>query len=242
MWGANVTPIPTSSKEESDLLVEYPGLRLLVEEKTKLEDPARERARNETLAQGHVHGSTQPLRHNNRLSAIVGKASKQLSSTGAEVDHDLRLIWFTGVGFDGEAKHYQFMSTLYGSTRVFQLHEETMRTCYFFRNSDFFRYREQIDGAVASYLTGSSLTVKLCLNPYSAQWRKLRDSPFASNFKVGLVDPMAEEARGGAYIADTDIQRADESAVLHYVEQKYGLTMAQHMDLGLTSAVVRDQE
>lgn len=242
MWGANVTPIPTSSKEESDLLVEYPGLRLLVEEKTKFEDPTREAERNETLAQGQVHGSTQPLRHNNRLSAIVGKASKQLSSTGAEVDHDLRIIWFTGAGFDGEAKHHQFMSTLYGSTRVFQLHEPTMRTCYFFRNSDFFRYREQLDGAVASYLNGNSITLKLCLNPYSAQWQALRDSTFASNFKVGLVDPMAEEARGEAYIADTDIQRTDEFAVLRFVEQKYDLKMAQHMDLGFTSAVVRVQE
>ena len=238
-WGAKVVTLPTSSKEESDLIAEMDGIRLLVEEKTKFDDPAAVLARNATLASGSVHGSTLALRNNNRISGIVRKATKQLSSTGAEVPHDLRVVWFTAVGFDAQAKHFQFMSTLYGSTRIFEIERPGMRQCYFFRNSDFYRYRDHLDGAVAAYVDGDIVTVKLCLNPYAEAWEALRDSPHARNFKVGLVDPVAEEAAGAAYIADTDLSRTDEASVIRFLEQKYGLKMAQNMDMNLASAVVR---
>jgi hypothetical protein len=237
-WGAQAALLPTSTKEESDWLAELDGCRLLIEEKMKFDDPAAQVKRNATLAAGQVHGATIPLTHNNRISGIVRKAAGQLSSTGIDIQHDLRILWFTGVDFNGEAKHYQFMSTLYGSTRIFELDRPQMRECYFFRNSDFFRYREQLDGAVAAYLNGNTVTMKLCLNPYSPNWQALRDSPYAKQFKLGLIDPIAEEEAGEAYISDTDIPRSDESAVLKYLEQKYGLTKALNMDMNMASATV----
>jgi hypothetical protein len=237
-WGATVTPIPTSHKDESDWLAQFGNYRLLVEEKTKIEEPEVRATRAETLATGEVHGSTLPLSHNNRLSGIVRKAAKQLSSTGQDVPHDGRIVWFTGTGFDAEARHYQFINTLYGSTRIFQLGRPGMKECYFFRNGDFFRFREQLDGAVVAFLHGDNVTVKLCLNPYSSSWQSLRGSPFASNFKLGLIDPVEEEAAGEAYIADTDLPRSDIAAVIRYLEAKYGLEHAHNMDMNMASAVV----
>jgi hypothetical protein len=237
-WGATVESLPTSSKEESDWLALLGGCRLLIEEKTKFDDPAAYQARSDALSAGQVHGSTLPLVHNNRLSGIVRKAAGQLSSTGKEIAHDARFLWFTGVEFHGEAKHYQFIATLYGSTRIFELDQPTMKECYFFRNSDYFRYRSHLDGAVAAHLHDDVLTMRLCLNPYSPNWLTLRDSPYAKQFEYGLIDPVAEEVAGQAYIADTDVPRNDEGAVLRYLEQKYGLTRAMSMDMNLTSATV----
>ena len=151
----------------------------------KFDDPATQAARNAALAAGQVHGATIPLTHNNRISGIVRKAAGQLSSTGIDVQHHLKILWFTGVDFNGEAKHYQFMSTLYGSTRIFELDQRQLRECYFFRNSDFFRYREQLDGAVAAYLSGDAVTMKLCLNPYSPNWQALRAHPMQSSSSSG---------------------------------------------------------
>lgn len=239
VWGAKVTRLPTSSKDECDLLAELDGVRLLVEEKTKLDDPRDVQTRDAALSRGEVHGSVLPLRHNNRISGIVRKATKQLSSTGADVAHDLRVVWFTGVGLHAEAKHFQFMSTLYGSTRIFELDRPQMRNCYFFRNSDFYRYQDHLDGAVAAYLHGDTVMIKLCLNPHADSWKALRDSPYACNFKLGLIDPAAEEAAGEAYIVDGDISRADEYAVIQFLEKKYGLTRVQNMDMKMASAVVR---
>lgn len=114
-----------------------------------------------------------------------------------------------------------------------------MRKCYFFRNSDFYRYRHHLDGAVAAHLNGDTVTMKLCLNPHAEGWKALRDSPYARNFKLGLIDPVAEEAAGEAYIVDGDISRADEYAVIQFLEKKYGLTKVQNMDMNMASAVVR---
>lgn len=237
-WGARVTPIETSHKEESDWLAEFGTYRLLVEEKMKLEESESRVARAAILSRGEVHGSTLPLSHNNCISGIIRKAAKQLNSTGSDVAHDNRVVWFTGTGFDAEAKHFQFMATLYGSTKIFELARLHLKDCYFFRNADFFRFKEQLDGAVAAYLRDDEVTVNLCLNPYSSSWQGLRSSPFARNFKVGLIDPVAEEAAGKAYIADTETPRSDVGAVIRYLEIKYGLVCAQNMDMNLASAVV----
>ena len=238
-WGALVEPLPTSTKEECDWLVSLENSRLIAEEKTKFEDALAIEARLKTLRAGRVHGHTVPLKSNNRLSGIVRKAVGQLTSTAADVEHDLRVLWFTGTGFDGEAKHYQLMSTLYGSTRVFELNGDGHhRTCYFFRNSDFYRFRDVLDGAYVTYLTGDTLTVKLCLNPHSTTWQQLRDSPFAARLQNGLIDPVAEEKEGAAYIVDGEVERSDEGAVMRYLHVKYGLKQAMSIDMGMTSAAI----
>jgi len=238
-WGATVQALPTSTKEECDWLVSLQNCALIAEEKTKFEDAVALEARMKTLRAGEVHGRTIPLKPNNRLSAIVKKAVGQLSSSAREIQHDLRVLWFTGTGFDGEAKHYQLMATLYGSTRVFELNGDGHhRTCYFFRNSDFYRFRSVLDGAYVTYVTGNTLTVKLCLNPYSPKWQELRDSPFAACLKNGLIDPVAEEREGFAYIVDGDVDRAAEEEVMRYLQGKYGLKQAMSIDMGMTSAAI----
>ncbi len=237
-WGATAQRQPTSSKEETDWLVELDGFRLLVEEKDKLENPAHTQARADDLRAGRVHGTSVPVGPSNRISGVIRKATRQLHSTGATVQHDARIIWITAVGFDAEAKHLQFMATLYGSTSIFELDKPQMKECYFFRNSDFYRYRDFLDGAVAAKLQGDTLTMNLCLNPYGLKWRALGDSPFAKQFKTGLVDPIAQEKAGKAYIADTDLPRTNLIAVIKYLETKYGLTRIMNMDMNVATAVV----
>lgn len=237
-WGATAEPLPTSTKEESDWLAVLDGCRLLIEEKTKLPDPSSEAARQEAFRAGEVFGTTTPLVHNNRLSGIVRKAANQLASSGAEVPHDLRVVWMTGTGRDAEAKYYQFIATLYGSTNILERDKPDMKPCYFFRNSDFFRFRERLDGAVAAYLSGDIVTMKLCLNPYAHGWQALRDSPYAKRFTTGLIDPLAEEAAGEAYVADTDTQRTDQGAVLSYLQAKYGTGPLMNMDMNMASVEI----
>jgi hypothetical protein len=238
-WGAVVEPLPTSSEEESDWLATLEGCRLIIEEKTKIEDDDRLAARAEALGAGRVHTSTVPLTFDNRLSGIVRKASKQISSSAARREHELRVLWFTGTGYDGEAKHYQLVSTLYGSTRIFERVGARFRTCYFFRNGDFYRYRDILDGAYACHLAGETLTIDLCLNPYSPRWEELRDSPFVKRLSGGPIDPVAQEESGEALIMDGDVQRSDEAGVLAYLQNKYSLQEIMNMDMGMTSAAIR---
>lgn len=238
MWGAEVNPIPTSDKKESDWLAILDGFRLLVEEKTKLENPAKTAERRAALDAGEVHGSVIPLNPNNRISGVVRKAVKQLRSTGADVEHDARVVWFTSMGFDREAKDRQAFNTIYGCTKVFDLDvSASLQDCYFFYNSVFFRHQD-LDGAYLVVAEEETAIVRLCLNPFSSNWEVLRDSPFALKLTNGLVDPVAQEASGEVMIADTNEDRRESQRVLAYLSNKYGVDRLQFMDMNLASAVV----
>jgi hypothetical protein len=237
--GGVVEPVPTSTVEESDWLADFSGYRILVEEKDKLDDPEDAQERNEKLRTGAVHGQSIPLRYNNRISGIIGKAARQLVSSGETITHDARVIWFTGIGFDAEAKHHQLISTVYGSTRIIERGSSGMKECYFFRNSEFYRYRDIIDGVVSSFLTGETLTMKLCLNPLAQNYSSLKNSKFASKFVHGLIDPIEEERNGEAFIADGEVDRNNPHAVLSYLQKKYQRNPLMNMDLSLATATIR---
>lgn len=237
-WKAAVEPVPTSQKEESDWLATLDGFRLLIEEKTKLENPDSAAARAESLKSGQVYGSTTPLSPNNRVSGIIGKAAKQLRSTGADVQHDARVIWFTSVGFDRETKDHQAYNTIYGATKTFDLDRSaSLQDCFFFYNSEFFRHQD-IDGAYLVVADQGSATVRLCLNPLSSRWTSLRDSPFAQKLATGLVDPVAKEAAAEAMLVDGPVDRRDSAAVLNYLRKKYGIPKLMNMDMNMASVVV----
>jgi hypothetical protein len=212
---------------------------LLIEEKTKLENPEQANERKNTLDAGEVHGTIAPLAPNNRISGIVKKAAGQLDSTGADISHDARIVWFTATGFDAETKSHQAFSTVYGATKVFDLdNSESLRDCFFFHNSAFYRFRDQLDGAVIASTDGKTLKMQLCLNPFSERWQQLRDSPIAKKFSTAVVDPLAKEAAGEVMIADTDIDRKDKEAVLGHLRTKYKIERLLEMPMNMVSASV----
>ncbi|MDD3764511.1 MAG: hypothetical protein PHP86_14575 [Nevskiales bacterium] len=237
-WGADVQAIPTSSKDESDWLACLDGFRLLVEEKTKVESPENIAARLAALDRGEVHGSVSALTPNNRISGIFTKAAKQLRSTGVDVAHDARVVWFTSTGFNREVKDHQAFNTIYGCTKAFDLDvSASLRDCYFRYNSTFFRHQD-LDGAVLLKAENGTGVIRLCLNPYGKNWQALRDSPFALKLVNGLVDPMAQEADGQVMIVDTDIDRREVQELLAYLSKKYGIHRLQFMDMNIATAVV----
>lgn len=238
LWKATFEQLPTSSEQEADWIATLDGCKLLIEEKTKFDEPTAEVKRKSALTSGEMYSQTLPLTAKNVLSNIVKKSSKQLLSSSSKTDYHLKILWFNSVGFDAEAKHFQLIATLYGSTNIAELNQSKLKECYFFRNSDFFRFKDQLDGAVVLYFTSeSSATMKLCLNPYSKNWEALRDSPYAKKFLNGIIDPIADEATGNSYIADTNIDRNNKAAVLDYLQNKYKLDRITEMDLNIASVV-----
>ena len=95
---------------------------------------------------------------------------------------------------------------------------------------------------MVGFVHGSSVTLKLCLNPYSASWQRLRDSPYAKRVPNGLIDPLAEEQEGAAYIADTSADRNNPSVILEYLQGKYSTEPLPNMDMGFTSVSLTVRE
>ncbi|RQP21861.1 hypothetical protein DZC73_25825 [Albitalea terrae] len=230
-WGASVIDIPTSEKEESDLLVHMDGCAMLVEEKTKVDSVAWLGERRDVLARGEVHNTTTPLTRDNRLSGLIKKAASQLDSSSADRPHDFLLLWFTATGLQARPKFDQFIATLYGTTKIIEMGSNGFRTCYFFRNSDFFNCAQSLDGAIVAREENGKLSMKLCLNPLSPRVDDLRRSPIAARFPNALEDPIEAETRG-AYVLDADIDRRDEPALLSYLQDKYRTAPLMPFDLG----------
>jgi hypothetical protein len=230
--------IPTSSREgkkEADFLADFGGVRVLIEEKTKEDDPNYLATRAKELEQGGIHEETISLIRNETLSGIIGHATKQLRSS-TDKPHDFRLMWFTATGVNAEAKCDQFMATLYGRTNIVELNAGGYRRCYYFRNSDFYRRATVLDGAVAAYVYGTSITPKLCLNSLSPRYAALRQSNVVSPFGTAVEDPADLEARGTAFVLDCNLNRKDEGPLLAYLETKYKTRPLMTLDLGYVSA------
>lgn len=243
-WGVSVRDIPTSYKKESDFLAMFDNCKVLIEEKTKLDDPVQMSKRTEVLSKGEIHMSSAPIIRNNRLSGIISGAAKQLHSSSEQEEHDFRLIWFTGTGVEAEAKFEQFIATIYGSTKILEMNASFYRTCYFFRDSDFYRHSSILDGAVVAHVSGLNITAKLCINPLSPNAVTLRNSPVADIFGTAIEDPTMLENEGIAFILDGNVNRQNEEECLAILQAKYKTKPLMKFDLGYisTSVLVSDDD
>ncbi len=130
---------------------------------------------------------------------------------------DFRLLWLHARHPYESLQLMQFEATLYGTVDLLDLAETPLaRPCFFFTYSEFFRFREVLDGAfVASDNQGV-----FCLNSFSPRFEKLKNSQLCRAFR-GIRDPIDLERTGEAYVADCDVSRKDRAAVLEYVKVKY---------------------
>jgi hypothetical protein len=230
--GIDLRPIQTANENRADFLATIADTVTLIEEKTKMDDPGAEAARKEALGAGRMHSSHIPIKPDNRLSGINRKASKQLASTAPTFTHNFRLVWCTATGSDCRGKQEQFIATVYGTTRIVELGNSTYQECYFFRNSDFFRFSENLDGAVAAYADGKEFSATLCLNPLSPRYVGFKASPFVKAFGSAVHDPVENERDKLAFIVDRDIDRKHEDRFLAFLQQKYSTRPLMNMDMG----------
>jgi hypothetical protein len=237
-WGFSIEKIPESTRQGEqtpDFVVKDAESFYILEVKTREDDPAQTAKRNETLQLGALFAEHLPLVRRNTVSGIVRDAYDQLKSVDAD-NGAFRLAWLVASDRAQDAKSRQFEAALYGTTRMFDLDsaEGVHRPCYFFRNSDFFRYRNVLDAAIVSTLESA----KLCLNTLSPRYSSFKQTQLYARFGNAICDPVIEEARGEAYIVDSDVNRNDEAEVMAYLRTKYGSPKLMNIDLGWTSATV----
>lgn len=217
----------------ADLLVTK-DQRYLIERKERRDDPVQVADARERLLRGELVETSDTAGYKNRVSGIIRSGVEQLRSHH-DVEHDFGLLWLHSAGDCPGVKMRQFRATLYGMTNITDLEGDSYhRPCYYFYNSDFFRYRDALDGAILS----AGDQAQLCINNLSPRAAALRDSDLAKAFAGRVLDPEAEQARGEAYVADTDADRRDPEVVLQYLRQKYGRSKLLYIDMRFTSAAI----
>ena len=234
--GFEVYPIEEGDGETADWIASIDGEIMLVEEKTKFEDPSETARRAQAYQAGQPFDSHTPFKPDNRLSAITRKAAGQLAASAQAIPHQYRLVWLTATGHTHEAKFHQYIATLYGSTNIVERGRVVpLRRCYFFRNSEFFRHCDRLDGAIVAESDNEHINLKLCLNPISPKYAAFKSSRSRAAFGTAVLDPSVDEAEGGAFIVDCDLDRSQESAILEYLQRKYGTDYLMPMDMGMAS-------
>lgn len=213
--GYEINKIPETNEESPDFFITDNTSAYLLELKTKFPSEEEVAERETVLSSGEIYNIDEIITRKKSLSKIIWKAKNQLKNHEAEEDI-LKLVWLLAAGHLAEPRLNQFEATLYGSIHLFSI--ERYGKCYFFHNSDFFKYREVLDGAIIS----TESKGQLLLNPLSPRYNKMKGSSIIKHFKKGsIVDPIEIENQGQAFLVDSGINRADEHAVLEYLKQKY---------------------
>ena len=202
--GYIVKKIPESEKKEADFLLCYQGVTALLEAKLKEDDLGVVKEREEALSAGEVSVVEAKLGFNNNLSKIIDNANRQLFSS-SDKPHDFKIISFIASGINQKTKADQFKDTIYGSTLIL-LNGTSTKTCYFFRESAFYK-RKGVDAAIVGHIINDEIILELCLNPYSLNYKNLKESVFLKPFNRAVIDPIKLEEQGLAYIPDADIER-----------------------------------
>ena len=129
------------------------------------------------------------------------------AETGIEADFQ---IFFSTIDcINARVVSEQLVDTLYGRTNVVECDNLSQsKPCYFYRNSDFYRRRE-IDAAIICYMEASKPILTIYLNPYSPNYKKLKESDFLEPFGQNVLDPIVEEEAGRVYIPDAEVERKE---------------------------------
>jgi hypothetical protein len=233
--GFVVIEIPEVETQTPDLAVEKEGQRFLVEIKTKEDDPQELADRLEVLRRGQIADSATPFIPQNTISRIIKKAAEQLLAYPDETNA-FRLVWLLALGSDANGQYEQFRSTLYGLTNVVGPDNPTLIPCYYLHHSGFFRWRNSLDGAVIATPEGA----ELCLNTFSPRYEEFKYSEVGRMFGTSVVDPLELERKGKTYLADCEIDRNDENAVLSYAARKYNRPALMTFNMGSLVAYIEN--
>jgi hypothetical protein len=144
-------------------------------------------------------------------------------------------VWLEATDFLKEARMDQFEATLYGSTCLVDwFKRDRAGICYFFYNGEFSRHRDVLDAAIVSAVP----RFKLLLNPLSPNYERMKHSSLTHHLRNGVVDPLAIEAQGKAFIVDGEVNRDDEAEVLAFLQTKYGSAGIRNITINLLSGTL----
>lgn len=157
-----------------------------------------------------------------RTALPMREGVNQLNASANHYSHDYKICGFVGLGINAHAECEQFMATLYGTENIFVRGENSYRTCYFFHESEFFRHRAILDGAVAAFVSGTSLSVWLCVNPLSPRYATFLNSPIIQEVpKTSVRDPLIETSQGIALTLEGNHDRHDTSRSIAILFEKF---------------------
>lgn len=228
--GLSVDEILETSKMTPDLSVE-PGKpdSLLVEIKTKEDDPREIAELSTRLKAGGVVGRSKGTHSWNTLSGIIEKSVRQMEA------HDPfrsshHVLWFHCTGIDALVAEERMAATLYGTQTLWSNDVSGLITAYYFHRYAFHRFRDLLDGVVIS----RGIEAQLHPNPFSSRLTALQGSHFGRVFKSPPV-PAERAGERNPMICGAEAPRGNETQMLAHLRAQYQVHHLQIMNMGFQS-------
>lgn len=192
----------------------------LMELKTKFDNESvkdsRQRGINEKLV---YHEITSTERQNN-IRTIIKEAAKQLLARRDQENADFCIIILLATGVNEIPFREQFKNSLYGKVKLLIKGDSVdIKECFYYTNSDFFNFRDILDGAI---LIGEN-NLTFCLNNLSPRYLALKTSSLTQKLLHGVTDPLKLENENKTFIIDGDVDRDNADALQDYIIKKYGV-------------------
>lgn len=223
-FGLKVFDIPTiDGILTPDFEVLGKGCKYVIELKIKSDDPVEIANDKKVLSRGEIVSKAVPVGPRNTLSGIIRDGVKQMMEHDSERKM-FRVIWLHSAGLDPQHHFKRFQSTVYGTETLFSLHLGHLIECFFFHNSAFYAWRENLDGAILTQQNSA----QLCINTLSPKVQEFRMSELVNSMAEGLCDPeKVDGIDNGFMIADCNIVRRDINSIIQYLQNKYQLEHLQ---------------
>lgn len=220
--GLTIEKIPEGATRSADFLASDGKNNYLIELKTRYrsdDDVAEREAQFESSGLAELSRSTE---RSPDVSKIMSDALAQIESSG--VEHAIiKIVFFLIRDFDVEERWHNILANLYGIKTVVDWSDEGGgKECYYFTDSDFYRYRDRLDAVII--FTPSNGRLVLCLNDHSRNIDRLRASPLVAPIQQGVIDAPKKEADNEIWLVDGVVDRSNEQAMIAYLREKYSLS------------------
>ena len=222
--GCTVEKIPESrvkGEKRPDFYAILGGDNYIIEQKTKdISEEALEKMRAKMDEKGVISEAI-PMERQTRYSRRIKDSVEQLQACKKE---GFKISWFHNVGIEASNHKDNFKYALYGIQILSDFTPSgTARECFFFNQSDFYRYRDVIDAAIVAVDNGETAELEMYLNPLSKNYKTIKDSALCKIFidKGVMVDPLMLDEQGDIFYADEKAgNNSDE--IIENMKKKYG--------------------
>lgn len=214
-FGLIARKIPESHAKSPDFEIKD-DLSILVEVKEKFDDEELKHKIDCSLSQSGLYEGTETFEGQRRYKSIFNHAVKQLQIEKEKTNSDLCFIFIVMSGHSPKSQREQTFASLYGSRSIVP-NGDIARHCLYMTYSDFYKYKDTLDGVFVIY----NGIINLLINDKSPNYAKAINSAFVDKFKKFVFDPIKQEEDGYVYYCDAVIPRENVKELQNYVFSKY---------------------
>lgn len=224
-----------NDQKTPDFITTLDGKKYLLELKSSFESDEAVEAKKLAFEQDEIYRKHEVIGPTNKNSRNFNNAYKQLKNRKDSESAEYCLYIINLTNTDSSYQEQTVFANLLGAANV--LTDGECSTCLYYHESEFFKRRDLIDGAIIVAMNSNPVLV---LNDYSENYLPLKASSLASLFDE-VYDPVLMEKNPGVISVREGIDRKDRAALRSYLEKKYGFEFAIQVPFQYfsTSAIIK---